>query len=225
MLMVAGELNPVLGGIPCRPEINQEIALQPRQVMGTFAAAWTPNSKPDQRNRRSIYVLKLRGLMDPMLEVFNSPTPDFSCERRELSIVTPQAFTLFNSHNSHARALALANRVLKEATDDREALTRCFQLVFSRGPTDDESLDCLAHWREVEQTLPAKAPASSPRLLSVSREAVEENTGEKFSFEEQLYSNTDYVEDLQSADVDQHVRALADICLVMLNSNEFVYVD
>ena len=225
MLMVAGELNPVLGGIPCRPEINQEIALQPRQVMGTFAAAWTPNSKPDQRNRRSIYVLKLRGLMDPMLEVFNSPTPDFSCERRELSIVTPQAFTLFNSHNSHARALALANRVLKEATDDREALTRCFQLVFSRGPTDDESLDCLAHWREVEQTLPAKAPASSPRLLSVSREAVEENTGEKFSFEEQLYSNTDYVEDLQSADVDRHVRALADICLVMLNSNEFVYVD
>ena len=41
MLAATGELNPTLGGIPNRPEINLEAALQPRQVMGTFAAAWT----------------------------------------------------------------------------------------------------------------------------------------------------------------------------------------
>ena len=39
MLAVTGELNPKLGGIPCRPEINIEVALQPRMVMGTFAPA------------------------------------------------------------------------------------------------------------------------------------------------------------------------------------------
>ena len=55
MLSATGELNPALGGIPNRPEMNLEAALQPRQVMGTFANAWTPNPKPEQRHRRSLY--------------------------------------------------------------------------------------------------------------------------------------------------------------------------
>ena len=38
MLAATGELNRTLGGIPNRPEINLEAALQPRQVMGTFAS-------------------------------------------------------------------------------------------------------------------------------------------------------------------------------------------
>jgi hypothetical protein len=37
------------------------------------------------------------------MEVFNEPTPDFSCERREASTVTPQVFSLFNSQASQAR--------------------------------------------------------------------------------------------------------------------------
>ncbi|HVW37871.1 MAG TPA: DUF1549 and DUF1553 domain-containing protein, partial [Pirellulales bacterium] len=81
MLHVSGELNPALGGVPVRPEINLEAALQPRQVMGTLAAAWTPSPLPQDRHRRSIYALKLRGLRDPFCEVFNEPNPDLSCER------------------------------------------------------------------------------------------------------------------------------------------------
>ncbi|MFM9000578.1 MAG: DUF1549 and DUF1553 domain-containing protein, partial [Opitutia bacterium] len=46
MLAATGELNRAVGGIPCRPEMNQEAALQPRQVMGTFASAWVPNQRP-----------------------------------------------------------------------------------------------------------------------------------------------------------------------------------
>ncbi len=61
MLAVSGELNRTLGGIPIRPEINREAALQPRQVMGTFASAWQPSPKPADRHRRSIYALKIRG--------------------------------------------------------------------------------------------------------------------------------------------------------------------
>lgn len=33
-----------------------------------------------------------------------------------------------------------------------------------------------------------------------------------------------FVKDLQAADVPQHTRALADVCLALLNSNEFAYV-
>jgi mono/diheme cytochrome c family protein len=132
MLAATGELNSELGGIPNRPEMNLEAALQPRQVMGTFASAWVPNPKPEQRNRRSIYALKIRGLPDPFLEVFNEPAPDFSCERREASTVTPQVFSLFNGQASYARALALANRAVKETKSDEAALARCFELAFSR---------------------------------------------------------------------------------------------
>lgn len=223
MLAATGELNRTLGGIPNRPEINQEAALQPRQVMGTFASAWVPNPKPEQRHRRSLYALKLRGLTDPMLEVFNAPAPDFSCERREASTVTPQVFSLFNSQSTQSRALALAHRVLKAAPEDEKAIERLFALVFSRPPSAEEKRDCLAHWRE---TIPLvqTAPEPAKPLLEVRRDAVEENTGEKFSFNETLHAFADFVPDLQPADVDVRTRALADVCIVLLNANEFAYV-
>src|SRR5205085_4992999 len=121
--------------------------------MGTFAAAWVPNPLPQQRHRRSIYALKIRGLPDPFLEVFNEPAPDFSCERREASTVTPQVFSLFNGQSAQFRALALANRAVKETHGDTEAISRCFMLAFSRQPTADEVQTCLAHWREIEALL------------------------------------------------------------------------
>ena len=58
----------------------------------------------------------------------------------------------------------------------------------------------------------------------VGFDAVEENTGEKFSFNEKLHAYGDYAPDLQPADVPVHTRALADVCLALLNSNEFAYV-
>ena len=53
MLRISGELNPVLGGIPIRPDMNLEAALQPRMIMGTFAPSYVPNPLPKDRNRRS----------------------------------------------------------------------------------------------------------------------------------------------------------------------------
>ncbi len=224
MLAATGELNPVLGGIPTRPEINLEAALQPRQVMGTFAAGWTPNPLPRQRHRRSIYALKVRGLPDPLQEVFNAPAPDFSCERREASTVTPQVFSLFNGQASHSRALALANRAMKEAQTDEQAIARSFALAFSRQPSQDELQTCLAHWRDIEALLSDTKTVASKPPLEVRRDAVEENTGEKFSFNERLHAYADFVPDLQPTDVSTHTRALADVCLALFNSNEFVYV-
>ncbi len=224
MLAASGQLNLTLGGIPCRPEINPEVALQPRMVMGTFAAAWVPSPLPEQRHRRSLYVLRLRGLMDPMLEVFNSPAPDFSCERREVSTVTPQVFSLFNGQNSHSRALALAARSLREAESDVQAVQRCVQLALGRQASAEEAEELLQHWQQVERSLPEEPSPAVAAPLQVTRDAVEENTGEKFSYTETLFANADFVPDLQPADVDRHTRALADVCLVLFNCNEFVYV-
>jgi hypothetical protein len=225
MLVATGELNRTLGGIPNRPEINLEAALQPRQVMGTFAAAWTPNPLPADRHRRSLYALKVRGLPDPAMEVFNQPTPDFSCERRDASTITPQVFSLFNSQASHARALALAARAVKETGSDKEAIARCFTLALARPPTAAEIEACLQHWRKIEAMIAHDKPMTTPPPLEIRRDAVEENTGEKFSFQEKLPAYADFVADLLPVDVPLHTRALADVCLALFNANEFSYVD
>ncbi len=225
MLHLSGELNPLLGGIPNRPEMNLEAALQPRQVMGTFASAWVPNALPEQRHRRSLYALKVRGLPDPFMEVLNEPGPDFSCEGRDASTVTPQVFALFNGQASHHRALALAKRVMQDVpSSDDQALTRLFQLVFGRKPSPKEATACLAHWQKMTVQLQQAPPAAPRPPTQIRREAVEENTGENFAFSEALEANRDFVPDLQPGDVDARTRGLAEVCLVLLNSNEFAYV-
>lgn len=82
----------------------------------------------------------------------------------------------------------------------------------------------LTHWREMEALLRDVPPSPAKVPLVVRRDAVEENTGEKFSFQEALHANAEFVPDLQPADVPLHTRALADLCVVLLNSNEFAYV-
>jgi hypothetical protein len=223
MLSITGELNPTLGGIPNRPEINIEVAMQPRQVMGTFASAWVPNPLPAQRHRRSLYALKIRGLRDPFMEVFNEPAPDFSCEAREVSTVTPQVFSFFNGQSIHDRALALAQRVLNKEKN-ADPLARIFHLALGRAPLPNEKSDCTTHWSIMQAHLSTATPEKPKPPLEVRREAVEENTGEKFSFQEKLPAYADFVPDLQPSDCDARTRALAEVCLVLLNSNEFAYV-
>ena len=65
--------------------------------------------------------------------------------------------------------------------------------------------------------------ATPPR--DVLREAVEENTGETFSFRETLHAHADFVPDLEPADCDPRTRGLADVCLVLFNTSEFTHVD
>ncbi|MCI0699511.1 MAG: PSD1 and planctomycete cytochrome C domain-containing protein [Planctomycetia bacterium] len=225
MLAASGELNLALGGIPVRPEINLDVAFQPRQVMGTFAPAWEPSPRPEQRNRRTLYVLKLRGVRDPFQEVFNSPSPDISCEGREVSTVAPQAFALFNSESTRSRALAVAARVLKETKSREDTITRVFQLTLGRTPTKPELTACLKHWSAMTERHKGLKFAKPNRPTEIVREAVEENTGEKFTFREKLHSAADFVPDLHPADVDAQTRGLMEVCIVLFNTNEFIYLD
>ena len=223
-LMTSGELNPQLGGIPVRPEMNPEAALQPRMVMGTFAEAWQPSPRPEQRHRRSIYALRIRGQRDPFLEVFNSPSPDLSCEAREASTVTPQVFALFNSEISYDRALAFANRVLEADQDPRDVIDYACRLAWGRPAKEAEIAACIKHWDAMTARHEDLQFASPEYPREVVREAVEENTGEKFTFREPLEVYADFVPDLKPADASARLRGLAEVCLVLLNSNEFAYV-
>lgn len=225
MLWASGELNPQVGGIPVRPDMNLEAAFQPRQIMGGTASVYEPDPLPSQRNRRTIYTEKLRGLRDPFLESFNQPGPDKSCELRETSTVAPQALTLLNSQEVFDRALALADRLVGENLGEKETLDRAFQLTLSRMPTTSELERCLEHWHDARQEETNKKYERREYPTEITRTVMAEKTGEPYSFQETMPAYIDYQPDLQPCDVDANTRGLAQLCLVLLNSNEFGYLD
>ena len=225
MLAVSGELNRQLGGIPARPDMNLEAALQPRMIMGTFAPSYVPDPRPAQRNRRSIYALKLRGHRDPFMTTFNQPGTDKSCELRDSSNVTPQVLTLLNSQESADRALAFAARILNTATTDQAAVELAFRLAFGRPPQAAELDAALAHWQGATAEQVARKPQPRAYPKEITRRANEENTGAPFTFTEILFEYRDYQPDLQPHQIDPRTRGLADLCLVLLNANEFVFID
>ena len=134
LLVATGELSHVQGGFPVMPEINMEVALQPRMIQFSLSPAYQPSRTPDERNRRTIYAYRVRGQADPFLELFNQPNPNDSCEERDSAAVTPQAFTLLNSQVMSDRAIALALRAEKESDTLHMQVKRVVQLAFGRVP-------------------------------------------------------------------------------------------
>ncbi len=59
----------------------------------------------------------------------------------------------------------------------------------------------------------------------ITRSLVEEFSGQPFEYKEILPVFESYQPDKKPSDVSASTRALADMCLVLLNSNEFMYVD
>jgi mono/diheme cytochrome c family protein len=224
LLAITGELNREMGGPGIYPEINWEVAMQPRQIMGSVAPAYQPSPTPEQRNRRTIYAFRYRTLPDPLLEVFNRPGTDTSCARRDETTVTPQVFSQFNGQFVNDRALALADRIEKMTTDGDKRIDLAFGLVYGRAPTADERRLSAAHVAKMTLHHRNKKPIPEKLPTSVTREMVEELTGENFQFDEELDLMKDYQPDLKPWDVEPATRGLAELCLVLMNSNEFMYV-
>ena len=128
-------------------------------------------------------------------------------------------------------AISLADAVFKsikteEAKLDRSILVKkLFGQVLGREPSKSElesTLEFLQQMEAAHAQLKFK-PREFPKV--VERTANEENTGQPFQFRETLFEYQDYVPDLQASDVDETTRALADVALALLNSNEFVTIE
>lgn len=224
LLALTGEWNRALGGPGIFPEINWEVALEPRHIMGSVAPAYQPSPTRRERNRRTLYAFRYRTLADPFLEVFNRPGTEISCETRDDTTVTPQVFALFNGEFAHDRALALAAALEKSCERLDERIVRVFQLAYGRAPTGTETALCREHLAKMNahhESHPAKA---TPLPTQVRRRMIEELTGEEVEWEEELDVMKHYEPDPKPWDVGPDTRALADLCLVLFNSNEFLYV-
>ena len=224
LLKATGELNPAIGGLPVMPEINMEIALQPRMIQFSIAPAYQPSRTPAERNRRTIYAYRVRGQADPFLEVFNQPNPNDSCEERVSESVTPQVFTLLNSDVMSDRAVALSLRAEREAKSLPEQIRRAVQLAYGRVPDKVEAERLKKYVQKMRTYHAAHKPEPVKYPTAITRSLVEELTGQPFDYEEVLPVFENYVPDKKPAEVNAKTRALADLCLILFNSNEFMYV-
>jgi len=224
MLAASGELHREVGGLPVFPEVNFEFQSQPRMNQVTIAPAYQPSRTPAQRNRRSLYAYRMRMQMAPVFEVFNQPNYDLSCERRDTSNVTPQAFTLMNSDASMDRAIAMAIKLQREAGSLGERVDLAFRLALGRPASGSERSRMSEHVRKMTLHHERHPPQPVMHPKSLGRTVVEEMSGIALHYSEPLDVYDDYIPHAKPWDVEPETRALADLCLVLFNSNEFIYV-
>jgi len=159
---------------------------------------WTRSASPADRNRRSLYVFIKRNLKFPLFDAFDVPDTNLTCPERNISVNAPQALMLLNSAQVLEQARTLAGRVYAVASDRvnlDELATKGYRLALGRDPSPEE------------QTRAVEFLRSQPEHLS--------DRGEKLT---PPIPMPDGPTPAQAA-------AVVDFCHVLLNLNEFVYVD
>ncbi len=224
MLVASGELTRKIGGPSFYAEINWEVAFQPRLAMGKVLPPYEPDPKRADRNRRSLYAIRIRNLGHPLMEVLNRPPTELSCERRDETTVVTQAFSLFHGEFSNERALALADQAVKNSPDLESQINHIFQQTLARKPTPTEYQRSLSHVREMLVHHKANPPKKTELPKEVTLTNVIEKTGESAYTKFKLTRMANYERDLQPWQVDAQTRALSELCLVLLNSSEFLHV-
>jgi hypothetical protein len=157
---------------------------------------WRITNDPEERNRRSIYIFVRRNTRYPMFETFDMPDTHESCARRNVTTSPLQALTMLNDKLTLEWAQNFAARVLKTAGPDRpKQIQSAYQLAFARTPSSDEE-------KLVEDFF-----TEHSKILSDSRD---------------LLALPPHL----PADADKASAAtLVDFCHMLLNSNEFVYLN
>lgn len=161
------------------------------------AGGWKISSLEEQ-HRRSLYIAVRRTASFPMMSAFDMPETHESCARRGQTITAPQALVLLNSDQSLEWAQAFAGRVIERAGNDpRTQVQEVFTLAYSRPPDAWETDRLLTFFHQQEAVIGKRKENGDPIAQPTS-------------------SNKSLSSSLESA-------ALVDLCLAVLNSNEFVY--
>ena len=134
-LSASGLLNPQLGGPPVFAPAP-EFLFKPPTSYQVFP--WKDETGP-QRYRRGFYTFRRRSTPYPAFQIFDAPSGEFSCARRQRSNTPLQALTTLNETVFVESAQALARKTLAEggASDDGR-ISFAFRRVVGRAPTDRE---------------------------------------------------------------------------------------
>ena len=129
----------------------------------------------------------------------------------EVTTVTPQVFALFNSRFLREQTHAMAKRIEHEAGAERGAqVERAFQLTFQRSPSESERSKCIAFLNRDESQIAVKTDTAAKVTSSDGGESgPQPSTNKSLAALDRSTSPTG---------------SLADLCLVLLNSNEFIFI-
>jgi hypothetical protein len=193
LLSVSGRLNPKRGGPGVYAKISKEVLVD---LPNNDKLPLWETCPEEEGLRRSIYVFQRRALMYPIVEAFDGAEMNHTCPKRAVTTVAPQALALFNGEFSRGESRHFADRVAREAGEDRaKQVERAYRLAFSRAPSRGELERAVAFLEEqaLRRIEPLAGTGAGRSDASSRREA------EKM--------------------------ALVDLCHVLVNSNEFIYVD
>ena len=151
LLAVAGRLRIYPGGRPLWPPLPDEILKSQPGVLeglegkdGGRRQGWYPD-KEENCDVRTVFLIQKRSVPLPFLQVFDLPDTTFSCARRDVTTVPPQALNLLNSDFSLRAAKHFAARLTREAgTDSKRQIDRALWLALSRAPTPGEHQQAAA---------------------------------------------------------------------------------
>lgn len=182
ILAASGSLNPEMFGPGIRPRID------PNFIATSSTAKWPlVEQEGPELWRRSVYVFVKRSVLLPLLEAFDAPTAQQSCERRLTTTVATQALQLLNDPFTNDQSGLMSRRIWSSAGPDRKAqVLELYSIGLSRRPTDQElerGTAFLKQQFEFHHQTPDRDPEESRKL------------------------------------------ALADLCHVLINLNEFVFVN
>jgi hypothetical protein len=169
VLAVSGRLNPERGGPPVFPPLPKGLD-EAQKVQGINT--WETSNGTDGR-KRSVYVFQRRSLNLPLLETFDAPVFNASCDRRRTSITALQPLSMYNGEFANLEARHFAEVLQKVGSNVDAQIQQGFWLALARSPT-------------------------APELKRLS--AFLDSVGSK-------------------------EEALIGLCRILLNTNEFVYVD
>ncbi|MBN9520755.1 DUF1553 domain-containing protein [bacterium] len=195
VLAAAGTLNPQVGGPSVKVPLEPEV-YDLIFTEGEPDGLWpvTPDAK--QHTRRSIYLLNKRNVRQPLFEAFDQPDTLNSCAARPVSTFAPQALILMNGPFAQEQGKALAVRLA--GLDAAKQVEELYRRAVGRAPTAAEAQLAAEFLREQAGSARDRLRARLPVGLDVAA---------------------------LPADADPaHVRAIADLCVVVFNTNEFVHI-
>jgi len=145
MLAVSGQLNPKVGGPSFFSKVPAAVlatSSRPKEVWG--------ESPEDETRRRSVYIKVKRSLLDPLLLAYDLADTDESCPVRFATTQPTQALSMINGAYVNELAVALAERLEREAPEGREAqVRRAIELACSRPATPEEVAENVAFMDEI----------------------------------------------------------------------------
>lgn len=151
LLAASGLLQERTGGPGVFPPLPDAIYKASSRNVPGF---WPQTKEAKDHHTRSVYVYVRRSLPYPMLEAFDSATPQSPHSRRDVTTTPQQSLTLFNNEQVYDWSKSLAGRVIREAGKSEDAqLDRLFQVLYSRAPAKQEKAEALAFLNKHEKVI------------------------------------------------------------------------